>query len=275
MATIKYDLTDVEAGGGGEQPKPGIYPVKIVEINDRRDQDGKNDLEVVVEFYKHPDLARVWSYLNFGDASRWKFREFTDALGLKPKGSLNPEKLIGKKCRVKISADSYNDEYKGRVNTWLKEKPDADEEEDDDTTEADDSGGDDGDDSDDAAATADDGEDYTEWTVEDLQQEIEERDLEMPKGRKTVDKLADVLLEDDASKEDGGDEGDEAEAAAPEDDYDEWPANELQDEIKQRGLDMPAKPKGRNAAGKHKELLIAALRADDGDDDPFNEADDS
>jgi hypothetical protein len=251
VAVIKYDLEDVEAGEGGEQPKPGLYTVKIAEVNDRRGQDNKNDLEVVVDFFQDEGIARVWSYLNFGESSRWKFREFTDALGLKPKGSLDPAKLVGKKVNVKITKDEFEGEYKGRVGRWLKPgeaETDEDEEPEDDTEPEADADGEE-------PAASGNEEDYTDWTKQDLIDEIETRELEMPSGRKTEEKLIAVLEADDA----GGD-GDDAE---PEDDYDTWPVKDLKDEVNERGLEMPDLASGRGAAAKNKEELIGVLRSDD------------
>lgn len=245
---VKYDLEDVEAGASGEQPQPAVYTVKIAEINDRRGQDGKNDLEVIVDFFQDEGIARVWSYLNFGDSSRWKFREFTDALGLKAKGQFDPAKLVNKKVNVKISGDQYQGEYRARVNRWMKpgkvsengEEPEEGEE------------------GDEAEAAAE--EDYSEWTVDELKDEIEERGLEMPSGRKTAAKLITVLEESDASEEEPEEEAGEEEAA---DDYDEWPLNDLKDEANERGLEMPDLVKGRGAAAKNKAAMIELLREDD------------
>lgn len=259
MALIKYDVSDVE-GGGGEQPQPAVYTVKIAEVNDRRGQDNHDDLEVIVDFFQDEGVARVWSYLNFGESSKWKFREFTDALGLKPKGNLDPDKLIGKKVNVKITPDQYNGEYRGRVGRWLKpgkvEDADEDAEPDEDTE---------------PEAEADEepeaeGEDYSEWTNDDLIEEIESRGLDMPKGRKTAEKLIAVLEDNDA--ETNGEVEPEAEAAA-EDDYDEWPLKDLQEEVKDRGLEMPDLVKGRGAAAANKAALIEVMREDDAH--PFDE----
>lgn len=262
MTTIKYDLEDVESGGG-EQAQPGVYGVKIAEVTDRRPE--HNDLEVVVDFYQNEGIARSWSYLNFGDSSRWKFREFTDALGLKPKGQLNLDKLVGKKVNVKISADQYQGEYRGRVNRWLK--PGASDEDETETDTEPDVEPDADTEPDDGEGASGNAEDYSDWTKQDLLDEIETRNLELPAGRKTEEKLITVLEEDDAAggsgddDEGGGDEG-------PTDDYDEWPVKELKDEAEERGLELPEMASGRGAAAKNKEALIALMREDDAE--PFD-----
>jgi hypothetical protein len=254
VATVKYDLEDVESGGG-EQPQPAVYTVKLAEVNDRRGVDGHNDLEVIVDFFQDEGLARVWSYINFGDSSRWKFREFTDALGLKPKGSFDPAKLVGKKVNVKITGDQYQGDYRARVNRWLKPgKVEEDGEVEEETIEAEE--------------PAAEGEDYSEWTLDELKDEIEERGLEVPAGRKTTAKLITVLEEDDAEAEPEAEEEPEAEAET--DDYDEWPLNDLKDEVSERGLDLPEMAKGRGAAAANKKALIELLREDD--QHPFDQS---
>jgi hypothetical protein len=90
MAVIKYDVSGVEAGGGGEQPQPGLYKGKIVSVTPRKKKsngDPTNDLEVVVDVGK--EYSRLWTYIQLDNpASAWKLREFTDALGLPDKGGL-------------------------------------------------------------------------------------------------------------------------------------------------------------------------------------------
>jgi hypothetical protein len=293
VAKVKYDVTDVEVRDGDfVQPQPGLYPVKIIEAN-RRDSDGKNDIEVIVELEgKEFAGARLWSYVNFGEASRWKVREFTDALGMPPKGEIDTAKLVGKKCQVKVSAGTYEGEYRARLQRWLplSDSADAsDDEEDYSKWELDDlkaeveereltisgratkaklvealqthdelggsvkSSDDDEDDEDDEpAGTSDEGEDYSEWELDELKSEAEDRGIlgNIP-GRKTKEKLIAALEADDA----GPDDEDDEPASENEDDYDEWSEDELTSEVKDRELEV----KGR----KTKEKMIEALRKDD------------
>jgi hypothetical protein len=253
LATIKYDNTGVETGGGGTGvPTPvGVRQGEIVSVDDRRDE-GKNDLRVIVNFGE--DWDWVYSYVNFGDASRWKFAEFTDALGMKTKGQFDPAKLAGKAISAKITHEMYEGEPRARVRRWLK-PGDVEEEEDAETEEPE------------AEAVETDGEtNYDEWELEELVVEIKERELDLPSGRKTIAKLSTVLYDDDAAKE-NGDGGDDEEPEVT-DDYDEWPLNELTDEANERGLDLPDLVKGRGAAAKNKAALIELLREDD-KEEPF------
>ena len=296
MAKIKYDVADVEPGKEFEQAKPGIYPAKIIEAEPRL-TDGKNDIHVIVEITDPADTySRLHSYVHLGEASRWKMRELTDACGLPAKGTLDTDKLISKNIRIKVGAGTYEGEYRAQLNRFLSLK-DEDEDEDEDLPEDEDG---------DEEETDGDAEDYSEWEVDDLKAELEERELDVPTGRGAAlkKKLIAALEEDDASGDedeeeeeedededelpdfaslslaelkklaadaglevkgpkskyvaaleehhsDGGDED-----AEPEDDYDEWTAEELIGEAKERELELP---KGR----KDKAKLIAMLREDD------------
>lgn len=126
MAAIKYDVSDVEAGGGGTQAEPAMYDGNIVSMVNRKKKSGGDavsDLEVVVDIGK--EYARLWTYVKLPDdpnydhkSHGWKVRELTDALGLPPKGSIDPVKITKEKpaVRVKVVADTDQDgEYKGRI----------------------------------------------------------------------------------------------------------------------------------------------------------------
>ena len=238
MAKVKYDNTDVEPRGDFEQPKPGIYPLKIIEAN-RRDTDGKNDIEVVVEVEgKEYAGARLWSYVNFGEASRWKVREFTDALGMPPKGEIDTVKLVGKKLQGKIAAGTYEGDYRARLQRWLPLSDSVD-------------------------GKDDDAEDYNSWDLDDLKAEIEERELTIS-GRATKAKLVEMLETHDelggSASKNGDDDGaePEAEAEGEGEDYSEWDLDELKSEAEERGII------GNITGRKTKEKLIEALEADDG-----------
>src|SRR5499427_9699087 len=104
MAVVKYDVSNVESGGGGEQPQPGLYAGKIASINARTEKangDPVRDLEVVIDVGE--EYARLWTYVktpddaNYNEAAHgWKLRELTDALGLQPKGQFDTAKQVGK-----------------------------------------------------------------------------------------------------------------------------------------------------------------------------------
>lgn len=124
MALIKYDVSDVEAGGGGEEPQPATYPGKVISMVNRKKKangDVISDLEVVVDIGQ--EYVRLWTYIKLPDdpawnkdAHGWKLRELTDALGLPPKGGIDVKKVGGTAVLVKVAADTNQEGgYRGKI----------------------------------------------------------------------------------------------------------------------------------------------------------------
>jgi hypothetical protein len=189
MAVVKYDVSNVESGGGGEQPQPGLYPGKIASINARTEKangDPVRDLEVVVDIGE--EYARLWTYIktpedaNYNEAAHgWKMRELTDALKLPAKGSMDTAKQIGKKVNVKVVADTDQEGgYRGRVRSLFA--PGKVEEDGADIPEA--SG-------DDEPLTE---EELNEWSNEDLKAELDDQGIKLS-GRFSKDKAIAAILE--------------------------------------------------------------------------------
>jgi hypothetical protein len=283
VAKIKYNNTDVEPGTF-KQPTPGLYTMAITEAN-HRDENGKNDIEVILEVVGGEfDKAKIWSYVGLSEASAWKFRELTDALGLPPAGELDTNKLIGKKMKVKVNADQWQGEYRARAgrfapldagaaaessngeveeaapkssrrtsSTRTKAKPAPEPE----------------------PEPEDDAPDYSEWSIEDMLEAINEDETlkaKLPEGfEDDAEFLADFLAAADESDEALQDlldqvEGEEGEGEEEDDDtpdYATMSLDELKEEVERRGLKLP---KGRVP----KPRLIKMLEADDSDgSDPF------
>jgi len=209
MAVIKYDVSNVESGGGGEQPQPGLYQGKIASITQRTQKangDPVRDLEVVVDVGE--EYARLWTYIKTPDdpgyneaAHGWKLRELTDALKLPAKGSLDTTKMVGKAVNVKVVADTnLEGEYRGRVkNLFAPGKIEED-------------GEGMGEGGDDEPLTA---EELADWSPEDLKEEMAAQGITVPRGRFNKEKAIAAILE--AQGEAEGDEGegeDEADASA-------------------------------------------------------------
>jgi len=124
MAVVKYDVSNVESGGGGEQPQPGLYAGKIASINARTEKangDPVRDLEIVLDIGS--EYARLWTYIktpddpNYSEGSHgWKLRELTDALKLPAKGQFDTSKMVGRNVNVKVVADTDQEGgYRGRA----------------------------------------------------------------------------------------------------------------------------------------------------------------
>jgi hypothetical protein len=261
VAAIKYDVTDVPEGGGGNQPQPSLYKGKIVSVVNRKKNargEACNDLEVVVDVGE--EFARLWTYIQLDNpASKWKLREFTDAMGLPPKGAIDPVKLKNKPVTVKVSADTDLDgNYRGRVKNLFK--PGTVEEDDD----ADGNGsGVLSEISEELLEDLKPDEDYYEdWSDEDIKQFVEDLGIAGNiSGRKSRAKYIAAITELASQSENG----DGAEGGV-EDDYDEWSLQELKDEVatrKEAGSEF--KISGRQT----EEKLIAALREDDKAAEPF------
>lgn len=132
MAKVKFDVSGSDperAMRGGEPPKPGVYPVKIKEINSgfSKGDDGKPDrkrprLEVVFEISagEHKGFP-LWEYLTFTEASQWKLDQFLQTVGIadkkKRKGEFDTDEYVGQelKVRVKHETQQGSDEPRPRV----------------------------------------------------------------------------------------------------------------------------------------------------------------
>lgn len=195
MAIIKYNVENVESGGGGEQPQPALYKGKIAAMTARTEKaDGSavRDLEIVVDVGS--EYARLWTYVktpddpNYNEAAHgWKFRELTDALKLQPKGSLDTAKMIGKEVNVKVVADTNLDgEYRGRIRSMFA--PGKIAEDGDDLGEG---GG---------AEEPLTQEELAEWSNDDLKEELEARSITLS-GRFSSQKAIAAILEDQGEPE--------------------------------------------------------------------------
>jgi len=202
VAVIKYDVSNVESSGGGEQPQPGLYAGSIAAMTPRTQKaDGSNvrDLEVVVDVGS--EYARLWTYVktpddpNYNEAAHgWKFRELTDSLKLPAKGQFDTAKQVGKKVNVKVVADTnLEGEYRGRVRNLFA--PGKIEEDGEDLPEG---GGDD------EPLTRDE---LEAWSNDDLKEELEARGLTLT-GRFSQGKAIDAIMEDqDSGEEEAGEAG--------------------------------------------------------------------
>ena len=202
MAVVKYDVSNVESGGGGEQPQPGLYAGKIASITPRTEKangDPVRDLEVVIDIGE--EYARLWTYVktpddaNYSEAAHgWKLRELTDALKLQPKGSMDTAKQVGKKVNVKVVADTnLEGEYRGRVKNVFA--PGKIEEDGEGLPEG---GGDE------EPLTR---EELEGWSNEDLKEEMAAMEIAVPRGRFNKERAIAAILDAQGSTEaetDGG-----------------------------------------------------------------------
>lgn len=262
MATIKYDNSKVETR---KQASPGVHLFKIVSVRDRSEE-GKQDIEVILEVAEGKDKgARVWSYPGLTEATAWKFRQFTDALGLPPKGSLNTAKLVGKPIGGLITEDTWDGEYRARLKTFLdpeKVGESLDEEE--------------GEDLDDVTEDEGDEVDLDALDLDELKELIEEEELDLDadeiigksKGARAEAKLRAAIQEFYDAQEEEGDEDDDEDDDEDEDGEESYEDMDLSDLVtlaKERGIKLTVKER------KDKQVIIDKLEeadeADEADDD--------
>lgn len=270
MAKIKYDNSEVEASNF-KQPTPGLYTMTIEEAN-HRNENGKNDIEIVLvvnggEF----DKSKLWTYVGLSEASAWKFRELTDALGLPAAGELDTNQLVNKKMKVKVIGDQYQGEYRARAGRFAPVDGSA--------VEVVSSGAEPVAEDASAAAEPETDEPYNTWPLEDLVGAITE-DAELSSQLPGLTLEGDDAVTDDdkdylvgflEAADAGGLDAYLAEnpwdeqGDAPEEkvDYSAMSLDEVKEEIARRGL---AVPKGR----KPKTALIKILEENDAEtEDPF------
>src|SRR3954452_14478991 len=100
MPTIRYDVSDVEAMGDFTPAPVGLYIMRIKEMTKAETKDSKQPMGVIVlEVVKDAKgkklkekYGNVWHRIpldNSNPGCSTRLRDFTDALGLKLKGSIN------------------------------------------------------------------------------------------------------------------------------------------------------------------------------------------
>lgn len=232
MAKIKFDVTDQDpadsAGTAFEDPRPGVYLAKILEINPgfSKGDDGKADknrprLEVIYEIldekYKG---SRIWDYVSQTEKAKWKFDQWMLALGIsssKRKGEFDTDDYIGfvVKLRIKAEGGAYGtDDYRPKVGAIVAAS-DADQARgEEELEELGDGVHEDGDE------IEADGEGYIEEALSEmslkdlgaiLTGEFDVERSDVPKGKDA--KIEMILeLQDSGDGDDGGDEEDETAA---------------------------------------------------------------
>lgn len=286
---VGYDVSDVEEGGG-EQPQPGVYPVRILKVEQReKKKDGTpaNDLQVTLSF--GGDYTLKSTYIGLTEAADWKLAEFIRACGLPPKGKFDPDKLKGTIIRCKVNPGEYNGEYSADIGRLMKAQ-DGDEvgEQSSSPAAAEGPDADEPDASVDAAAsryadpafepTREDPDDpeigsYDAWKDDDLTGECDDRGVTIPGGRGNKrDKAIAALRAEDAEIEaadafasgtDGTGNGEDG----PED-YSGWDLEQLTAEWEARTMGELPEIKGRNKDARLLAAMASALTADDAAD-PF------
>jgi len=203
MPRVKASVTkdDMESKGGGIQPKPGWYPMKVVSMNKRKE---KGDYEIVVTVTKDKKFkgAQLWDYIDFANENiGWKIAQFCKAFGVKfkKKGktyevNFDTDDVVGSEFKGRVRADNsgYSEEYRAKLATYLaledeKENEDSDDEdmeEDEENTEEDQDEDEEEDDEEDSEDEDEEEESDDDSDDEDEdEEEDEEEEDEKPKSK--------------------------------------------------------------------------------------------
>jgi hypothetical protein len=285
---VKYDVSNTEFGESGdfENAQPGVYSAVIKEINPgfAKGEGGKPDrsrprLEVIYNELKPIDnpkdktrYSQIWDYLSFSEASEYRMAQFLEAIGVatpkKRSGSWDTEKKVGTVVKVRVKADvDLNDNYRAKIAGVFAFEGGGDEEElDDEEYDEEDEEEEEVEEEEVEEYDEEAEEDYSDWSVGDLKEELEERGLSTS-GRKNtlVKRLEDDNAaaeeeeeeepeeeEDEELEDEESDEEDEEDEEEEEESYTEWSVAELRDEAGERDL----------STSGSKKALIARLEED-------------
>lgn len=286
--TLKYDVRGVESGQDFDEPIPkGVYRMTVLSCIQTKSSKGNDMLELELEIIKGKFKGRrVWDYVVLTKKSEWKLASLVRALGMKEKGSINPEKLQGKTLTAKVKLETYSTEddegdeitkVTNKIASLLpkadaEEAEDEEEEEDGDEEEAEEEDGDEEEEEEDGDEDEEEG--YTEEEIngsskEELKEIISDEELEIRVTKKTKvaalrKKVLEALEAEDLMAGDEEEEEEDEEGDEEEQDYSEMSIGELKEELKERELKVSGK----------KPALIKRLEKDDeeeedegGDDD--------
>jgi hypothetical protein len=282
---LKYDNTGIEDLPDAVQAPVGTYRAQIKTAELKTSKNGNDMVELMLVLTHDAsgtkikeNYAPVWYYPIWGHdhpfvQMRWK--EFIAAVGLKPKGELDPDKLVNKVVQVKLKSDTDEDgEYRPSIRklmpavagTDAEEEPAPEEPEPEEEPEPD---------------AEEEGQDLSEVIApmdrNELKAFIKEHELgslaDLGINKATTDDgIREIIVnawpddeeepepepEAEAEAEPEAEPEDGATPAAADDGYEDLSSDDLKKELAEREL----------PTGGTKAVKIARLRADDGSE-PF------
>jgi hypothetical protein len=256
MAKVKYDLSNVEDLPEREHAPVGTYRLKVVSCEAKPSSNGNSMLEVRFHVTHNAsgkkvkeDYNDIWEYPILDHEHPFvqnKTKNFLEAFGLKLKGDIDTDKMVGKSVQAKLKSDTDQDgDYRPRVSKYMPVTVESDEPDEPDADEA--------------GSGDDDAVDLDAMDRKALIAFAEEEEVELPKKKK-LKKLSDEDLRDliqTSMSEDEGDDGDDGADDGDKEpvDYDTWSTEDLKKELKERELPVSGA----------KKVLAQRLSKDDGD----------
>lgn len=256
MAKVKYDISDVDIQdlGDFEQAPVGLYRFRIAEATVGKSNAGQPMLTVVLELTHDAKgkkltkrYGRIWHRVpleHWDDTAGWTFRlkEFLSALGLKLKGTIDPDKLEDMTGMVKLrSGKDLDDNYRPEVGKLMKLADDEEEDEpdEDDEDEEEEETEEDEDDEEEEEGEWDE-EQLGELSTKDLKSVADEFGVDVPARltSKSKTSLIAAILEAQSGggEEEDEDEEDEEEEETETEDYSDWSRNQLIKEARSRDM---------------------------------------
>jgi hypothetical protein len=235
---IKYDVSGVEPSEDRPLIPVDVYTCKLVQCLDAKPSGKDRRLELIFEIVSGDYKGqKLYEYVVLNEASEWKLAEFIRSLGLKDKGNLDPNKILGTLLSVKTkieTSDAYGSQARVARMMLLKDGESADAE---DLSEDGEGDGEPG--GEDEAWTE---EELNELSLKELTEQATEFELdpaEIQKGKKTAAQkktaLVAAILEAQEAEEPEGEEGEEG-AEGEEGEEELWTEEELEalddDELK-------------------------------------------
>lgn len=268
MAKIKYDVSDVEDVAEGTHAPVGIYRAKVRSVEGPKQSSGGNPMLEVVFDLTHDAQGKkltdsfmpVWYYPILEHEhpfvqARWK--EFLLAFGLKPKGTLDTDKIVGQTVQLKLKSDTDQDgEYRPKISKVMALAPDAEPAEEEEPEEPEDE----------EPEGEEEDLDLDSLSRAELKALIKEEELEIKVVKSmTDDAIREAIAacyEEDEGEEEPEEEEPEEDAEGEEeeegDGYDDMSVADLKAELKEREL----------ATNGARAVLIKRLRKDD-QEEPF------
>lgn len=100
----------------------GVYEVVVEDVEDKEGKDSGipyMNLRLSVRRNGRPVGGSVWDIVSMSDNAAFRLAQFLDAVGAPEDGDVASQWFKGKKAFAKLITDTYNDEPRNKVKTYL------------------------------------------------------------------------------------------------------------------------------------------------------------